>query len=68
MNGKTDYIEFVFDGPPGPQGPRLVEVEDAKGRSIKAGEWRKRPDGFWALRVSLVRSTPETQAHLEQAH
>lgn len=30
---------------------RFIEVEDGSGRSIKAGEWLKRDDGYWALRM-----------------
>lgn len=45
------YIDFVFDGPPGPQSGRLIEVEDSQGRSIQAGEWIQRPDGYWVLRI-----------------
>ena len=46
-----DYVDIVFDGPPGPDGPRFVEVEDSRGRSINFGEWVERPDGYWALRI-----------------
>jgi hypothetical protein len=46
------YIDIVFDGPPGPDPACLVEVEDADGRSIEIGEWIERPDGTWALRIS----------------
>ena len=64
----SDYIDFVFDGPPGPEGPRLIEVEDSQGRSIKAGEWMKRRDGYWALRVATGAQTSRiTHAHLDQA-
>ena len=42
-------IHIVFDGPPGPVAGRFVEVETPDGRSIKVGEWRERPDGYWAL-------------------
>ena len=43
-------IDIVFDGPPGPQSSRFVEVE-RDGRSIKLGEWVERPDGYWVLRI-----------------
>ena len=48
------YFYFVCDGPPGPEAGRFVEVEDAIGHSIRKGEWVKRPDGYWALRVEGV--------------
>ena len=44
-------INIVFDGPPGPEAGRFVEVETDDGKSINAGEWIKRPDGLWALRI-----------------
>lgn len=46
-------IDFVFDGPTGPQGPRLVEVENAQGRSINIGRWMIREDGMHVLRIPL---------------
>ena len=54
------YIDLVFDGPPGPENPRLgqapqgpgfVEAENERGESIRAGHWIKRGDGKWALRI-----------------
>lgn len=43
------YIDIVCTEP-GPE-QKFVEVEDDEGRSIKIGEWIKRDDGFWALRI-----------------
>lgn len=43
-------VYIIFDGPPGHDMPRFVEIENADGHSVKAGEWLQRPDGFWALR------------------
>jgi hypothetical protein len=43
----------VFTGPPGPEPPGFVEVEDEQGRSIRHGEWLQRDDGAWALRIAL---------------
>ena len=48
-------IDVVFDGPPGPEGGRFVEVENKYGESIKAGEWVRREDGYWVLRLKLFR-------------
>lgn len=45
------FIDVVFDGPPGQDGCRFVEVENHEGNSINAGDWIKRPDGLWALRI-----------------
>ena len=45
----TTYVDIVFDGPPGPEAGRFVEVEDASGKSITLGEWLQRPDGYWGL-------------------
>ena len=47
-------INIVFDGPPGREGPRFVEVEDDAGRSIRFGEWVPLGDGFWALRIECA--------------
>lgn len=45
------HIDFVFDGPPGPEGPRFVEVENEEGKSIRVGRWLERDDGFWVIRI-----------------
>ena len=45
------FIDIVFDGPPGPESGRFVEVEDHTGKSIKIGEWLDRGDGYWVLRL-----------------
>lgn len=47
----TKYVDIVFDGPPGPEAGRFVEVENDQGCSISHGEWVNRPDGYWALRI-----------------
>lgn len=46
-------IRIVFDGPPGPQSGRFVEVEDEHGRSMSVGTWRKRSDGLHELALSF---------------
>lgn len=46
-----DELRIVLDGPPGETSGRFVEVEDAGGRSVDAGEWRERGDGLWELRL-----------------
>jgi hypothetical protein len=47
-------INIIFDGPPGPESGRFVEVETDDGKSIKTGEWIKRSDGLWALRITSL--------------
>lgn len=47
-------INIVFDGPPGPEGPRFIEVETDDGRSIRVGEWQQRQDGNWGLRIAAL--------------
>lgn len=47
-------IAVVFDGPPGPESGRFLEVEDADGNSVNAGTWTEREDGTWALEVDLI--------------
>lgn len=49
--GNREYIDIVFDDPPGPVCGRFVECESPAGRSINAGEWIDRGDGLWALRI-----------------
>jgi hypothetical protein len=34
-----------------------VEVEDEQGRSIKIGEWVRRDDGYWVLRIKREQLT-----------
>ncbi len=50
---KTQVIRIRFDGPPGHNGPRLIEVEDLDGKSIKVGEWVKDGD-HWLLVIEKV--------------
>lgn len=47
-------INILFDGPPGAESGRFVEVELDDGRSVNAGEWIQRPDGLWALRITAL--------------
>ena len=52
--GETQAINIIFDGPPSHESGRFVEVETDDGRSINAGEWKQRPDGLWALRITAL--------------
>jgi len=48
------FLDIVFDGPPGHESGRFVEVEDPTGKSVCAGEWIDRGNGFWALRIGIT--------------
>jgi hypothetical protein len=67
---QLDHVDIVFDGPPGPDGPRFVEVENAMGQSIKFGEW---VDGFTVLRfrnpdkmARLLTTLRKVETYLEE--
>lgn len=53
-----NYIDIVFDGPPGPEAGRFVEVENSMRESINVGEWLKRADGYWVLRLYSIQKNP----------
>ena len=42
-------VNIVFDGPPGNEAGRFVEVENENGHSISFGEWIEYQQGYWAL-------------------
>lgn len=42
-------LDIIFDGPPGPESGRFVEVE-VDGRSVRVGEWLKRGE-CWVLQI-----------------
>lgn len=44
-------VNIVFDGPPGPEAGRFVEVETDDGKGVDVGQWIDRGDGTWALRI-----------------
>lgn len=44
----TSELHIVFDGPPGPEAGRFVEVETPFGRSVSAGQWKQRGK-YWVL-------------------
>lgn len=58
----TAYIDIVFDGPPGHESGRFVEVDNAEGRSISAGKWLQRQDGYWVLRIDRTAADALRQA------
>ena len=46
-------INIIFDGPPGPESGRFIEVETDDGKSINIGEWSEIcRSGIWALRIT----------------
>lgn len=48
------FIDIVFDGPPGPESGRSVEVENEVGKAINVGEWVKRLHGLAVLRIPSI--------------
>jgi hypothetical protein len=54
MTGSVEAINIVFDGPPGHDAGRFVEVETDDGHSLSMGQWSQRSDGYWALRIENV--------------
>lgn len=56
-------LHIVFDGPPAHESGRFVEVIDATGNSVNAGEWVKY-DPFWDLVIQapLAASPPPSDA------
>lgn len=52
---QPEVVDIVFDGPPGPRAGRFVEVERLDGSSCRVGEWIDRGDGYWALRITVMR-------------
>lgn len=59
-------IRIVFDGPPGPDGGRFIEVEGVSGESINIGEWVERGD-CWCLEIDDYFTTIVTLTALEAA-
>ncbi len=53
---ETQQIDVVFDGAPGAEPGRFVEVENMAGASVGVGVWIERPDGLWALRLTVLKS------------
>ena len=51
----AQHVDIVFDGPPGPESGRLIEVEDVSGRSIRFGHWIERQSASAEkVRVTVV--------------
>lgn len=58
-------IAIVFDGPPGPEAGRFVEVE-RDGKSIEFGKWEQIADGYWQLNLVEVARLEEQLAEAEE--
>ena len=57
--GGRDFMDIVFDSwPVGHESARFIEVEDANGKSINAGDWIKRKDGYVVLRIQRSKTAP----------
>lgn len=55
----SEFIDIVFDGPPGPVAGRFVEVEGSDGASLSVGAWIDRGNGLWALRIERQLAEPK---------
>ena len=53
INNISKPINILFDGPPGHDSGRFVEVETDDGRSINVGEWIQRGN-YWVLRIPAL--------------
>lgn len=58
----NEKICIVFDGPPGHEGGRFVEVENEHGESVRVGRWVERPNGYWALQLDAPTTSDYTAA------
>ena len=62
----TPKLHIIFDGPPGPEAGRFVEVETPYGRSVRVGEW-KQFGRYWHLVLTPddfpTEEEAETEAH-----
>ena len=51
---RPQFIDVVFDGPPGPVAGRFVECEGPDGTRLNAGKWIEEPEtGWWRLRIGV---------------
>lgn len=60
----SNKFYVVFDGPPGPEGPRFVEVENEQRQSVRVGEWvpdTKTAEGYWRLGPFQEYQEPENE-------
>lgn len=47
------FVDIVFDGPPGPEAGRFIDVEDDRGHSVDVGVWVQLGADRWALRLPV---------------
>jgi len=47
------YLDVLFDGFPGPDSCKFIDVVDENGHGVNAGEWLKRGNGTVALRITV---------------
>ena len=57
-------LNIVFDGPPGPECGRFVEVEDEDGRGVAYGEWIDADNGLWYLQFDDPRQVAGLRAEI----
>lgn len=63
-------IRVIFDGPPGHNPGRFVDVENHEGKSINAGDWVQRCN-YWELRINnpdseYIRNLEDENAQLRE--
>jgi hypothetical protein len=58
---QEELLHFIFDGPSGPECGRFIECETPDGRSVNAGTWHERGDGYWELRVHRLTHSPAAE-------
>lgn len=54
-------VDLIFDGPPGPTKPALIEAVGTDGRGVELGKWRDLGDGKWALRFTAAEIYPQSE-------
>lgn len=54
-------VHVLFDGPPGPEPGRFVEVETPEGRSLRVGQWIDKGGGLWALALDVIVDHPAAE-------
>ncbi len=65
---EAQQIRIVFDGPPGPESGRFVEVEDMDGCSLSVGDWRPiEGTEYWGLYIDDPREIARLTACMKRA-